>query len=468
MSNTHKFIDRSPQLSAAGVPLQPGDGTIFLPAPRVVTPSHVARTRSYQSGAVGTRRLNPSDVGVDNVVHGVQSDKTQTVADVLSPAPKSFMDLVKEGRKEAVYASTTKPLGATATLKGIVIPNPDASFGVRTNYDGTTAECMQSPGDSLLPHRAPGLQTRRYGDAMDRDQMFGKATPHEVSGANMRRTLNWVTVKEDERITRVRSKIDEDFHARTDPPLGRTRSAGTGGPEPRLTAPAESAKNVIYMLSATAEELDAGSRRNTQHGIVSTIRHKLKKAGFEKFGELQAAFRAHDVEQTGTIDLRRIPSVCRLFVMPVEENMIEELASICLVDGRVNYVDFVALLDYNRFAHTPDQGPAVLQPMRAGGVPTIRADKAPPRIRRVCDSTNYGDEGDASSLVNPSTMARHGVHARDLLCPRSQAEIRQLFANLGVELDDEHFAALWDRASRIAPAGEVNVESFRMALSEIA
>lgn len=36
---------------------------------------------------------------------------------------------------------------------------------------------------------------------------------------------------------------------------------------------------------------------------------------------------------------------------------------------------------------------------------------------------NYGDEGDASGLLNPSTFAQHGVHARDFLCPRSQAEV---------------------------------------------
>eukprot|EP00048_Salpingoeca_helianthica_P024867 m.36016 g.36016 ORF g.36016 m.36016 type:complete len:470 (-) comp9632_c2_seq1:266-1675(-) len=468
MSNTSKFIDRNPDLISAGVTAKPSDGSIFLPPPRVVTPSHVARARAYQSGAVGTRRLNPSDIGVDNVVHGVETDKTQSVADVLAPPPKTFMQTVMESRKDALYASAAKPLGATATLKGIVIPDPSASFGVRTAYDGTAAECLQSPADSLLPSRAPGTQTRRYGDALNHSQQFGKPSPHDDAGGNMRRTLRWVTETEDEQALRVRSKIDEDFHERTDAPLGRSRSAGWPMPEPRPAVPSESAKNVIYMLSAPVEELDADARRNRQHGIVSAARHKLKKAGFEKFGELEAAFRAHDVTQQGSIDPRRIPTVCRLFVLPLDENMLEEVAKICVVDGNVSYVDFVALLDYNRFAHTASQAPFALQPTRAGGVPTIRADKAPPRIRRVCDFTNYGDEGDAASLVNPSTMAQQGVHARDLLCPRSQAEIRVLFSNLGVPLDDEHFAALWDRAARMAPSGEVSVESFRVALSEIA
>lgn len=60
---------------------------------------------------------------------------------------------------------------------------------------------------------------------------------------------------------------------------------------------------------------------------------------------------------------------------------------------------------------------------RTYGVPTIRTDLRAPRIKRVCDTKNYGDESDAYGLVNPSIFSRRGVQEKDFLLPRTKEEV---------------------------------------------
>ncbi|ELK25303.1 EF-hand domain-containing family member B [Myotis davidii] len=57
------------------------------------------------------------------------------------------------------------------------------------------------------------------------------------------------------------------------------------------------------------------------------------------------------------------------------------------------------------------------------GVPTIRSDIPAPRIRRISDRTNYGEEGNAYSLLYPSIFGQKGVFERDFFQTRSKKEL---------------------------------------------
>lgn len=406
--------------------------------------------------------MQPTDVGVgEDVCFGVKTNKEHTVADVVSPAPRSLVQEIVDGQKQGVYASTAKPLGGTLRMRGISVP--DAVFGTKTVYVGSAAECLKSEEGDRIP--TPGAQTRRY-QAFDDSSRFGRPTPHDDAGKNMKKTMTWVTATEDERGTRVRSIRDEEFHAaqreQAVKQLATLHDEGFSPARPVASNASESAAVVMYMRDTEARNPE--DAMNTQRGVVASVRHRLKRSGFEKFGELEAAFRAHDINGTGTIDRRRVPSICRLFSLQLSEPLVDELASLCDHEGQVAYVDLVALMDYNRFSHTPAQSMLPHGPTRPGGVPTIRSDKAAPKLRRVCDTTNYGDEGDAGGVLHPPAFAQHGLHASDFLCPRTPGEMRQLFVRVGVQLDDKQFAEVWDRAARLNPAGQVNVESFRIAL----
>nr|XP_036852191.1 EF-hand domain-containing family member B [Manis javanica] len=101
------------------------------------------------------------------------------------------------------------------------------------------------------------------------------------------------------------------------------------------------------------------------------------------------------------------------------------------------------------------------------GVPTIRSDIPAPRIRRVSDRTNYGEEGNAYSLLHPTIFGQKGVYERDFFKPKSKKEIAQILGNIGVSLSDEEFENVWNLASKKHHQGEVCVENIRNVLDEL-
>nr|XP_010333939.1 EF-hand domain-containing family member B isoform X1 [Saimiri boliviensis boliviensis] len=101
------------------------------------------------------------------------------------------------------------------------------------------------------------------------------------------------------------------------------------------------------------------------------------------------------------------------------------------------------------------------------GVPTIRSDIAAPRIRRISDRTNYGEQGNAYSLLYPTIFAQKGVFERDFFKTRSKEEIAEILCNIGVKLSGEEFENVWNLASKKHHRGEVCVENIRNVLDEL-
>ncbi|NWS34068.1 EFHB protein, partial [Polioptila caerulea] len=77
------------------------------------------------------------------------------------------------------------------------------------------------------------------------------------------------------------------------------------------------------------------------------------------------------------------------------------------------------------------------------GVPTIRSDIPAPRIRRLADTTNYGDQGNSFAILFPSVFSQKGVYEKDLLKKRPKAEIKQILHNMGMNAADERFEEIW-------------------------
>lgn len=72
------------------------------------------------------------------------------------------------------------------------------------------------------------------------------------------------------------------------------------------------------------------------------------------------------------------------------------------------------------------------------GVPTIRSDIPVPRIRRISDRTNYGEEGNAYSLLYPSIFSQKGVFERDFFQTRSKKEVQHTNSKEGKEISTLH------------------------------
>uniref|UniRef100_A0A8D3CQ07 EF-hand domain-containing protein n=1 Tax=Scophthalmus maximus TaxID=52904 RepID=A0A8D3CQ07_SCOMX len=104
---------------------------------------------------------------------------------------------------------------------------------------------------------------------------------------------------------------------------------------------------------------------------------------------------------------------------------------------------------------------------RTYGIPSVRSDLAVPRIKRVADTTDYGDTSRAADLLHPSVYALRGVHEEDFFCPRTKEEIAEIFSNVGVNISGETFEEAWRLASMRQPHGDVCVEDFRDVLKEM-
>lgn len=98
------------------------------------------------------------------------------------------------------------------------------------------------------------------------------------------------------------------------------------------------------------------------------------------------------------------------------------------------------------------------------GVPTIRSDIHPPARVSVSDSLNYGDQGEAATVLNPSKLTLKGISLRDATTSRSQDEIRTIFnaASLHETLD---FDAIWARAA--GDNNRISINQFQEALLSI-
>jgi len=104
---------------------------------------------------------------------------------------------------------------------------------------------------------------------------------------------------------------------------------------------------------------------------------------------------------------------------------------------------------------------------RTYGVPTIRSDLAAPRIKRVDDRKNYGDDAFAYALMNPTLYSQHNVYEKDLLKPRSLQEIQAIFTNIGVQMTGQDMEVAYRSAQSLHPCGFVSVSAFRNVLDEI-
>jgi len=101
------------------------------------------------------------------------------------------------------------------------------------------------------------------------------------------------------------------------------------------------------------------------------------------------------------------------------------------------------------------------------GVPTIRSDLPAPRIKRVDDRKNYGDDAFAYALMNPNLYSQHNVYERDLLKPRTLEEIKAIYTNIGVRMTGEEMEKCYNAAKDRHPAGFVSVEAFRGILDDV-
>lgn len=475
------------------------------------------------------KAYDPHRVWAEEMTHGVPAQPSVMAGELLNPYPNSLFRQRLMDKKESIYASHINgPLGKSHDQTPGLPSHLDKNrftFGIRTEKDGSAGELV-SPNKTraqVSKESESGLHLYKIthadflpGEQKDRnyihgsfrkDLKYGIPTPHDNAGKHVRQTLKWVHDDRCERMAPIVSKRVDDFRERTQPQLGKVHD------------PIKDTLNVgpdhIFGILIKPDEYGAGDLlhgrgpgqylrgKDRPRGLIAAMRQHLKKANYHNFDDLMAAFRHYDKNNEGTISMSDLREQCLQFNLPIEHALLEQMMQYCDAngDGRIDYIEFVNFLNWK------DKMPSGLPPryvasapadmrlekqidsslghnrtsssminatvggistrdFRSYGVPTIRTDLPAPRIKRVSDHTNYGDESDAYGLVNPSLYSNVGVYERDFLQPRTKYQIREIFLNIGLQLDYDTFDRLYDVAASRHPRGLVSVESFRGVLDE--
>ncbi|XP_033101758.1 EF-hand domain-containing family member B-like isoform X2 [Anneissia japonica] len=401
------------------------------------------------------------------------------------------------------------------------------SFGLKNVFDGTAGELV-SPDKSYEQVELESMQGKELykwthhnfevGESVDRNydwsrypknSTFGIPTPHENDGKHVYKSLKWLRNDQLDKGTKVVSKRVNDFRERTQPQLGKVHDPI----KDTMRVPDDHTFGILIR----PDEYGAGDLmhcrvpgtylrgKERQRGLLAAVRQQLKKANYHNFNDLSAAFRHYDKNGDGRIDINELQECCVQFNLPVDPELLIQLTSYCDAnrDGSIDYTEFANFLNWQEKmtseekllapgtaqTHSPEViskqidksigehrtsnsminavvGGVCTQGYRTYGVPTIRSDRAAPIVRRISDRTNYGDESNAYGLVNPSIYSNRGVYEKDFFKAREAEEVKNIFGNIGVQMDSETFQKLWTMAASRSQDGTVSVESFRSVLDD--
>ncbi|XP_060756951.1 EF-hand domain-containing family member B [Neoarius graeffei] len=200
-------------------------------------------------------------------------------------------------------------------------------------------------------------------------------------------------------------------------------------------------KDKMPISRAEQRILTRERKPSTAPGV--SMRAEVQEADAEKPAGTESLAKCEDLEAVKVVSALKTPkTLCRTRAEP--ERFITSSSAICAIVGDL------AANDYQTY-----------------GVPSVRTDLAAPRIKRISDQTNYGEEGTVYELLFPTLYSLFGMHERHFFCPRTKDEMEQIFRNAGLCIPDQTFEEAWSLASRSHPTGEVCVESFRNSLNEL-
>ncbi|XP_044151190.1 EF-hand domain-containing family member B [Bufo gargarizans] len=365
------------------------------------------------------------------------------------------------------------------------------------------------------------IRNRKYDwTKYKKDTRFGIETPHFNDGRNVARSLRWLQEMKKNEAANIVSKRVDDFRERSQHQLGKVLDPIADS----LKVPADHTFGILLrpekygvgdVLHYRAPK-DFLRGKEKQRAILATVQQHLKKANHQHFTSLLEAFRHYDKNGDGKIDKDDLKKTCDQFGLDLDPVLLDSLIEYCDVDkdGLISFIEFANFLNWKdkmsigsevspegqlkpedlmleegasekilRTLSRGNQAPEFYETsssrinsavghlsssyIQTYGIPTIRTDLAPPRLRRISDRTNYGDESNAFGLLCPSIFTQHMVYECDMFKSRPKEEIARILHNIGVNIPDNTFEELWKFAEKRHPKGEVSVETMRSVLDDV-
>lgn len=497
MANVGRYRERFPDVASAGKSEFDRTNTAngcFSTANEDGVPPIVARHLAYVHPQAGARTRYFNDPVVEqNSTFGKKAvgRDENSVGTLLAPPMKSKF---RERVEDASFPSYTAPLSMTRNPKvrsqGPPVPE-DTAFGILNTFESSTAECLHPPpetADDRTKSTIKVMYTTSHGSYAPAEQRsrdyrgnfkpttrFGKPTPHSKEGKAFKQTMYWTFDEQAAKQTPLISRRARDFGDKFGgveyqaplglpaEPLKDSRAPETFDPSYTYgSMPVEKTDSVNQLLHTHDPRDDDERLMQTRNPLRETAPfYNTTQISFAHMDELEQALVYKDVEindvATGLLARPVVRQLLQQFGAPIN------LDDLPATGEQVQYERLVESLRSGAVRTSPvkDMDPSTDVPF--AGHPTVRVDLPIQELKSVSDTTNYGDQGTVGIIMNPNNHTVRGLDEKDVLCPRPQSQIRQIFDAAG--LGNSHsFDDVWARAQDAY--GRVSVVSFQHALDQ--
>ena len=369
--------------------------------------------------------LIPPPELASSLSHGIPTKPSITAADVLAPSPStsftpSALQSHLQAQRESSYRShRLQPLGRTPS-RGHRLPaetsEADFRFGL-VNHKGEDAK-----GLIYAPTQAPR----------------GEATDGGYYDRDRKGSLKAVSRQEEEEVTRPAHRAYEWAAKGIDPAsfrFGHSKGAidPTGG----------------QVKAALAFEYDEKETQLVDSRVVHYTRATKHPVGATK-----------DIANPLVSHLHSDPTF--RFGVPSPHDAVDAKA---VVRGQYSEAEQQPDADLGRAVTRTNRGEGgqAEEEGRVYGLPSIRNDRAVPRMKSVANRCNYGDEGSSKALLYPAPYAHMGLHDEQLWQEREEGELRALYERVGVRVKDRQWRLLCAMAVKLY--GALSVDSLRHAMN---
>lgn len=374
-------------------------------------------------------------------------------------------------------------------------------------------------------HFFPGEQVKRNYTfpSFDPRQRFGESVSHWNDGHYMRTALNWATLTADKNAARIVPKLQEDFRERTQSLIGEPLDPIKDTlfvPDDHcfglpLPCKGYSVKDLMHNGCPLKDIKDPVKLR----GLLISTRRALRCYQYQQFDALLSHLTQCDRKSSGCLPVSIVMEFCLEYRLPVDFCVASAIVQNCNPgDGLVFYERFLDFINWTKPLPDMDEfpvkdatlmnkvdgqnikiesksepcshseNPTAITPgtfktsssdinsfvgkvstkdWKKSGVPTARIDLEPPVLKPVASNINYGNEGSSNDFVSPTIFECHGVSKKDLKSPRSFAELKEIFMNIGCRFDQESLERFYNHLSKKDQKGEVNIESFWNLLNNL-
>ncbi|KAF7643712.1 hypothetical protein LDENG_00234920 [Lucifuga dentata] len=520
-SYRRKYIDTVPNIPSAGKLIPKGDKaeTCFQEESRPPTPQVIRKLRNSTQPAPGAIRVhrgkaNDPDVA-SALVHGISTTSSLSGGSLINPPRKSVFQQKLHELSESVYASTQKaPLGRSHHQRDGLPTwyNDQTIFGVKSGRGLGVCELINPPKTAEELEKEAQEGHKNYirshnayfvGERIDRKydwccyskgSRFGISTPHFHDGRKAAKSVCWLGAGDIIQSAEpgCYMRYQDKRRGLVDTVQNYLKKLNFYNFSSLLQAFRHYDKKGKGMIDKEDLQEVCGEFQMYLSGPVLDDLMECcdaDKDGFINFLEFANFLNWKDKLPINRLDQRTITGESRTSSAPASiqrkpsPDPAEPPASKALIMPEdLEPIEPGSSLKTPKILRRPERIPgsfitsssdigAVSGDLSANsrtcGIPTVRTDLPAPRIKRVNDTTNYGDSATAADLLQPPVHVRWGVYEEHFFCPRTKKEIAEIFRNAGVNITEETFEEAWKLASMRHPAGEVCVDVFRSVLKEI-